>query len=218
MDIGNFSTIIQSISEWVANCNLVLIVIFICSIIGVAVFIERLTYLKKIDLDTSSFIIRIRQVLESGNLSDAIEVCDRVHGAVSNIVKAGLTKHDKPREQIETAMEMRGMIEISKMEKNSRILSIIAHTAPLIGLLGTVLGFIKAFAEMRLSSLVEISANQIGAAMEYALVTTAAGLVVAIPAVIAYNYIVSRIDGMIVDMQVTASEVVDLLINRQESY
>ncbi len=218
MDIGSFSRIIQSISEWVANCNLVLIIICMCSILGVAVFIERLTYLKKIDLDTSSFIIRLRQILENGNLADAIEVCDRSRGAVSNIVKAGLTKHDKPRDQIETAMEMRGMIEISKMEKNSRILSIIAHTAPLIGLLGTVLGFIKAFAEMRLSSLVEISANQIGAAMEYALVTTAAGLVVAIPAVIAYNYIVSRIDGMIVDMQVTASEVVDLLVNRRERY
>ena len=103
------------------------------------------------------------------------------------------------------------------MEKNARILSIIAHVAPLIGLLGTVLGFIKAFAEMRMSRLVEISATQIGEAMEYALVTTAAGLVVAIPAVIGYNYLVSRVEGVVVEVQATAAEVVDLLMERQEA-
>jgi len=113
-------------------------------------------------------------------------------------------------------MEMRGLIEIAKMEKHARLLSILAHLAPLIGLLGTVLGFIKAFAEMRVSSLIEISTTQIGAAMEYALVTTAAGLVVAIPAVIGYNYIVSRIEGMVVEIQATSSEVVDLLAYREE--
>jgi biopolymer transport protein ExbB len=82
--------------------------------------------------------------------------------------------------------------------------------------LGTVIGFIKAFGEMRVSSLVEISATQIGEAMEYALVTTAAGLVVAIPAVIGYNYIISRIDGVSVEMQATAAEVVDLLESRAQ--
>ncbi len=216
MDTTSFSMMLQSLAEWVASLNLVLVIIFICSIVGVGVFIERLTYLKKIEVDTSALVIRLRQILEVGNLVDAIEACDSEKGAVSNIVKAGLSKHDRPREQIENAMEMRGLIEIAKMEKNARILSVIAHTAPLIGLLGTVLGFIKAFGEMRLSSLMEISGHQIGSAMEYALVTTAAGLVVAIPAVIAYNYVVSRIEGMIVEIQVTASEVVDLLINRQE--
>ena len=100
---------------------------------------------------------------------------------------------------------------VAKMEKNARILSIIAHISPLIGLLGTVLGFIRAFGEMRMSSLVEISSTQIGEAMEYALVTTAAGLVVAIPAVLAYNYIVSRVEGITVEIQATAAEVVDLL-------
>src|SRR6185295_20221969 len=109
----------------------------------------------------------------------------------------------------------RGLVEVSKMEKNARILSIIAHIAPLIGLLGTVLGFIKAFGEMRLSRLVEISSSQIGAAMEYALVTTAAGLVIAIPAVLGYNYLVSRVEGSIVDMQATSAEVVDLLVTQK---
>lgn len=108
------------------------------------------------------------------------------------------------------------MVEIAKMEKNARILSIIAHISPLIGLLGTVLGFIRAFAEMKMSGMIEISASQIGEAMEYALVTTAAGLVVAIPAVLAYNYLVTRIESMTVEIQATAAEVVDLLTYRNE--
>lgn len=216
MDTSSFSNFLQSMSEWAANWNMVLVVLFICSVIGAAVFLERLIYLKKIEVDATDLLVRLRESIEEGNVVEAIHTCEHTRGAVSNIVKVGLSKHDKPKESIENAMELRGLIEISKMEKNARILSIIAHIAPLIGLLGTVLGFIKAFAEMRISSLVEISATQIGEAMEYALVTTAAGLVVAIPAVIGYNYIVSRIEGMIVEMQATAAEVVDLLSSHKE--
>jgi biopolymer transport protein ExbB len=218
MDTGSFSWFLQTLSEWIAHWNVVLVVIFLCSVIAVAVFFERIFYLRKVEVDTAGLVIKLRQAIEEGNLPEAIHICDISAGAVSNIVKAGLCKYTRPKEQIESAMEQRGLIEVAKMEKNSRILSIIAHIAPLIGLLGTVLGFIKAFAEMRMSSLVEISATQIGEAMEYALVTTAAGLAVAIPAVIAYNYIVSRIEGTVVEIQATASEVVDLLVDHQENY
>ena len=216
MDFSSFTSLLHDIGSWLSECNMVLVVLFICSIVAVAVFIERLVYLKKVDVDTAALIIKLRQAIEGGNTTEAITICDMAGGAVASIVKAGLCKHSRPREQIENAMEMRGLIEIAKMEKHARLLSIIAHLAPLIGLLGTVLGFIKAFAEMRMSSLVEISATQIGSAMEYALVTTAAGLVVAIPAVIAYNYIVSRIEGMLVEIRATSSEVVDLLSYREE--
>ena len=110
----------------------------------------------------------------------------------------------------------RGSVEIAHLERNAKILSIIGYITPLIGLLGTVLGFIQAFSEMRMSGLVDISATRIGEAMEYALVTTAAGLVVAIPSIIAYNYIVSRVEGFILEIQTTSSEVVDLLVDREE--
>lgn len=211
MDTNSAIILFQELGAWVSQLNVVLLVIILCSIVAAAVFFERLLYLKKMDIDTASLLIKLKGSIEAGNIVEAMNTCDESVSAVGNIVKAGLCKHEKPREHIENAMELRGLIEIAKMEKNSRILSIIAHVAPLIGLLGTVLGFIKAFGEMRISSLVEISATQIGEAMEYALVTTAAGLVVAIPTVIAYNYIVSRIEAMTVEMQATASEIVDLL-------
>jgi biopolymer transport protein ExbB len=216
MDTNNAAQFFQSMSEWIARWNAVLMVLFCCSVVAVAVFFERLRYLRKIEIDTASFMIQIKDSIAEGNIVDAINACEVTKGAVANIVKAGLCKHNRQKEDIESAMELRGLIEISKMEKNAKILSIIAHIAPLIGLLGTVLGFIKAFGQMRLSNLIEISSNQIGEAMEYALVTTAAGLVVAIPAVIAYNYIVSRIESMIVEIQATAAEVVDVLDTHPE--
>jgi biopolymer transport protein ExbB len=218
MESASTWNIFSILGEWVAQCNLVLCVIGVCSLVGVAIFIERLLYFSKVDVDTDALVLELKSAIEQGNIVEAIQLCERRPGAVSNIIRAGIAQHERGREYIENSMELRGMIEVAKMEKNARILSIIAHIAPLIGLLGTVLGFIRAFGEMRMSSLVEISSTQIGEAMEYALVTTAAGLVVAIPAVLAYNYIVSRIEGMTVEIQATAAEIVDLLTFPRKTY
>lgn len=211
-------TTLASVFQYNSNWNIILIVIGVCSLISFTIFIERLLYLRKSEIDTNKFIISLRQPIKDGNIVDAIHACEKTQGTISNIVKAGLTKHNRGKEQIENAMEITGLVEISQLEKNAKILSIIAHIAPLIGLLGTVLGFIQAFAEMRMSGLVDISATRIGEAMEYALVTTAAGLVVAIPSVIAYNYIVSRVEGFVLEIQTTSAEIVDLLIHREDDY
>ncbi|MBA3723000.1 MAG: MotA/TolQ/ExbB proton channel family protein [Parachlamydiaceae bacterium] len=208
-------SILADLFHYGSNWNIILFVIALCSIVSFTIFIERLLQLRKSEIDTNQFIISLRKIIKDGNIIDAIETCENTGGTIANIVKAGLTKHNRGKEQIEGAMEISGLIEIARLEKNAKILSIIAHIAPLIGLLGTVLGFIQAFAEMRMSGLVDISATRLGEAMEYALVTTAAGLVVAIPSVIAYNYIVSRIEGFVLEMQTTSAEIVDLLICRE---
>lgn len=199
-----------------SNWNIILIVILGCSVIAVTIFIERLLHLRRSEIDTNKLIINLRQSIQEGNIIEAIQLCENTGGTIANIIKAGLIKHNRSQEQIENAMEMSGLIEISQLERNAKILSIIAYVTPLIGLLGTVLGFIQAFGEMRLSGLVDMSATRIGEAMEYALVTTAAGLVVAIPSVIAYNYIVSRIEGFILEIQTSSSEIVDLLVHQKE--
>lgn len=214
----NFCPLIASVFEYNANWNIILFVIIGCSIISFTIFIERLLYLRKAEIDTNQFIVDLRRPIQEGHIVEAINLCESTGGTIGSIVKAGLLKHNRSKEQIENAMEMSGLIEISQLEKNAKILSIIAYITPLIGLLGTVLGFIQAFSEMRASGLVDISATRIGEAMEYALVTTAAGLVVAIPSVIAYNYIVSRIEGFVLEIQTTSSEIVDILINREDTY
>lgn len=207
--VGNF---LQSLS----NGNSILIVIAACSVLSFTIFIERLLHLRRSEIDTNKFVINLRKVIKERNIAEAVNICEYTGGTIANIVKAGLLKHKRGKEQVENAMEVAGLLEVAKLEKNAKILSIIAHIAPLIGLLGTVLGFIQAFSEMRMSGLMDISTTKIGEAMEYALVTTAAGLVVAIPTIVAFNYIVSRIEGFLLEIQTTSSEIVDLL--QQEEY
>lgn len=211
-------TILASFFSYGANWNLILFIIIGCSIVSFTIFIERLMQLHRSEINTNQFIIAMRKTIKDGNLVEAIQICEQTGGTIAAIIKAGLLKHNRGKEQIESSMEIAGLIEVARLEKNAKILSIIAHIAPLIGLLGTVLGFIQAFAEMRLSGLVDISATRIGEAMEYALVTTAAGLVVAIPSVLAYNYIVSRVEGFVLEIQTASAEIVDLLLDREEAY
>lgn len=217
MDISLFQEafgkiLLQGSSDW----NLILILIGGCSIFGCAIFIERILQLKKSEVDTNQLVIRLRVAIEEGNMVEAIQICESTGGTIANILKAGLHKHHRGKDQIEHAMEIAGLVEIANLEKNAKILSILGYITPLIGLLGTVLGFIQAFSEMRLSGLVDISATKLGEAMEYALITTAAGLVVAIPSILAYNYIVSRIEGFVLEIQTTSSEIVDLLLERED--
>ena len=212
----NINPCIANLFQSNANWNIILIIIGACSIISFTVFIERLMNLRRSEIDTNRFIIDMRKTIKDGNIIEAVGICENLGGTIANIVKAGLIKYSRGKEQIENSMEISGLIEISKLEKNAKLLSIIAYITPLIGLLGTVLGFIQAFAEMRMSGLVDISASRIGEAMEYALVTTAAGLVVAIPSILAYNYIVSRIEGFTLEIQTTSAEIVDLLTERED--
>lgn len=199
-----------SISHW----NLVLFILALCSIMGFGVFFERLFFFRRSEIDIPPFLLDIRSQIEAGNIIEAIALCEQANGSVAHIIKAGLLRHHRERKEIESAMELSGKVEVAHLEKNAKILSMIAHIAPLIGLLGTVLGFIQAFGEMRMSGLVDLSATRIGEAMEYALVTTAAGLVVAIPSILGYNYLVSRVETFVLQMETTASEVVDLLMQK----
>lgn len=207
-----------SIWSYNSNWNILLLVIGGCSLVAFTIFIERFLHLRNAECDTNALVIKLRKSIIAGDIVKAIQDCEETGGTIANILKAGLGKHHRSKGEIEGAMEICGMTEIANLERNAKALSIIAYIAPLIGLLGTVLGFIQAFAEMRMSGLVDISATRLGEAMEYALVTTAAGLVVAIPSVIAYNYLVSRIERFVLEIQTTSAEIVDILVNRQDEY
>jgi len=222
MDLNNFIILSAVWKDYLLRYftegNTILIIIAGCSLIAMTVFFERLLHLKNSEIDTNRFIIHLRNVVMQHNIIEGVRICEEMGGAIAKIVRAGLLKHERGRDEIISSMEIAALSEIARLEKNAKILSIIAHITPLIGLLGTVLGFIQAFAEMRASGLMDISTTRVGAAMEYALVTTAAGLVVAIPTLVAYNYLVSRIQGLVLEMQITSSEVVDLLTNQKEAY
>jgi len=220
MDLINLPafTAALEVSRYFAKWNMILVLLGCCSIISVTVFIERLLQLNKAAIDTNAFVIKMRKMIKERNIVEAVQACEDTGGSIANIIKKGLLKHNLTRDRVESAMETQGLLEVSSLEKNAKVLSVIAYIAPLIGLLGTVLGFIQAFGEMRQTGLMDISTTNIGEAMEYALITTAAGLVVAIPTVVGYNYIVSRIEGLVLEMQTTSSEIVDLLLNQNAGH
>ena len=211
-------TLLANLFSYGTNWNIILLILIACSIAAFTVFIERLMQLRRAEIDTNQFIIRIRKAIKDGNVIEGIQICEDTGGPIASIVKAGLIKHNRSKDQIESAMEISGLIEISRLEKNAKVLSIIAYIAPLIGLLGNGFRIYPGLLEIRISGLVDISATRIGEAMEYALVTTAAGLVVAIPSILAYNYIVSRVEGFVLEMQTSSAEIVDLLLNREEEF
>ena len=123
MDQGNSLSLFTALGEWLQQINGILLVIGLCSVVAIAVFIERLKYLNEIDIDTETLLLELKSAIQQGNIVEAVSLCETHEGAVSNIIKAGIANHERSRERIEYAMEMRGMVEIAKMEKNARILS-----------------------------------------------------------------------------------------------
>jgi biopolymer transport protein ExbB len=142
-----------------------------------------------------------------------VAVCDETPGPVAHIVKAGILKHDRPKEEIKETIQDAGQHEIPRLEKNLSVLATIAHISPLLGLLGTVLGMIAAFQRIQAES-GRVNAGDLAGGIWEALITTAAGLSVAIPTYVAYNYLVSRVNALVLDMEKSATEVVDLLMNQ----
>jgi biopolymer transport protein ExbB len=187
--------------------------ILLCSILFIAILIERLYHLHRAKIDTEAFISGIRDILKKRETADAISICEETPGPVAHIVKAGILKHDHPKEEIKETIEDAGQHEIPRLEKNLNVLATIAHISPLLGLLGTVLGMIGAFQRIQAES-GRVNAGDLAGGIWEALVTTAAGLCVAIPTYVAYNYLVSRVNTLVLDMERSATEVVDLLANR----
>lgn len=103
-----------------SNWNLILFIIIGCSIVSFTIFIERLMQLYRCEINTNQFIIAMRKTIKEGNLIEAIQICERTSGTIAAIVKAGILKHNRGKEQIESAMETAGLIEIARLEKNAK--------------------------------------------------------------------------------------------------
>ena len=184
--------------------------IMLCSVVGLAITIERFFALRRADIDTREFMDIMRQVLRQNRIREAIEICDETEAPVSRIMKAGILKHDRSKEDIREAIEDAGRFEIPRLERHLSALATCANIAPLLGLLGTVSGMIKAFAQIQ-NLRGQVSPSDLAEGIGNALITTAAGLTVAIPILVVYNYFVSRVDSMVIEMEISSSELVELL-------
>jgi len=188
-----------------------------CSIVALAVFLERLFHLHRAYIDTDKFMAGIRNLLKKDKIIEALSICEETPGPVASVVRVSIAKHDKKKEDIKEAIEDVSLNEVIRLEKNIGVLATIAHITPLLGLLGTVTGMIKAFMKIQEKAGL-VNPADLAQGIWEALITTAAGLVVAIPTYVAYNYLVSRVTGKIKDMERSSTEIVNLLMARKEEY
>jgi len=190
--------------------------IMACSVVGLAVTIERIISLRRASIDTREFMDTMRQVLRQNRVQDAIQICDETNAPVARILKAGILKHNRAKEEIREAVGDAGHLEIPRLERYLSALGTCATIAPLLGLLGTVSGMIKAFAQIQ-NKRGQVNPADLAEGIGNALITTAAGLSVAIPLLVLYNYFVTRVDNMIIEMEISSAELVELLTkNRGE--
>lgn len=199
-----------SLLSIVTKGGILIIPIFICSIIVIAIAIERYMAYKKLTINIPQFMMSIRHPLQKGDILEAINECTMTVGPVSAVVRAGLEKAKQGRERVKEAMETAGNSETYHLEKNLSILATLAGITPLIGFLGTVTGMIKAFMKIQQLS-GNVNADVLAGGIWEAMVTTAAGLTVGIPAFIIYNYYVHRVREFVFHMESTADEVLDMI-------
>ncbi len=185
-------------------------ILLFCSFLSITILLERILYYRKRSkTKRSEFMTRIKRALKSGSIEKALEICKHSHAPFSNVVYSGLILHDHQQKEISGAMEREITVETTKLERLTSIMGTIGNTAVYIGLFGTVLGIIRAFHDIAAAGAGGMSIV-IGGVAE-ALVCTATGLFVAVPAVIAFNYFMKRVERFVDDMELCASELIDLI-------
>jgi biopolymer transport protein ExbB len=195
---------------FVANGGPVLWVILFASAVAVIVFIERFLHCHRAQINSTEFLNGVRNVLKRDNIVEALSICDATPGPVARLVKTAILNRDHGRERVREALEEAGLAEVPRLEEKLNLLATIAQLAPLLGLLGTVLGFIQTFMLMQHNGLNAKFAD-LSIGIWKALICAAAGLAVAIPAHAAYNYLVSRVNSIVLDMERAATEIVNIV-------
>ena len=202
-------SVFQLIMDGGLGAQIIIAVLFVLLFTAVYIYFERLFAIKAASRLDRNFMNQIRDNVAQGNIQAAKMLCVQQDSPVSRLTEKGISRIGSPLEDINTAIENAGKLEIYKLEKNVAVLATIAGAAPMIGFLGTVIGMILAFQSIELAG--EVEATLVAGGIKVALLTTAAGLVIAIPVSIAHNFFVSRIDAIVIDMEESAQKMVDTL-------
>lgn len=174
------------------------------SLLSIVFIVERWLALRRAKINVNEFLAKTRkELIVNRSVKNAIKVCEDYRGPVASILKAGLLKYGQPREDIEKTIENAALFEMGRLEKNLVWLASIANVAPLLGFFGTVVGMIKSFEALAEAGL--SNPGLVAAGISEALITTAAGLFVAIPAQLAYNFFMSRINKFVRDIETSSN-------------
>ena len=198
----------------------VMYLIIILSVIALGIVIERIYNFNRARIDSQKFMDKILGSLKRNKVIEAIEMCNQTPGPIAHIIKAGILKHDRSKSEIKEAVDEAAQLEVPRLERHLPILATIAHIAPLLGLLGTVSGMIKAFQIIQTKALTMTPVNpgDLSGGIWESLLSTLAGLSVAIPTYVAYNYLVNQVDNFVFDMERNATDLVNLLSSKRDTY
>jgi len=188
----------------------IMLILLLLSILTIYIFIDRFIAIKKAGKFENKFMENIRNFILDGKIENALALCNTNDSPFTRMIEKGIRRLGRPLNDINTAIENVGQLEIENLKKGLPFLGTIAAVAPMIGFLGTVTGMVKAFYNMSLAgNNVDISllANGIYEAM----ITTIGGLIVGIIALLAYNYLISQIERLVYHLQATATEFMDIL-------
>ena len=185
-------------------------ILFILLFVAVYIYFERLFAIKAASKMDSNFMNQIRDNVASGNVQAAKVLCATHNTPVSRLTEKGISRIGSPLDDINTAIENAGRLEVYKLEKNVSILATIAGAAPMIGFLGTVIGMVLAFHQLATSS-GQAEMGTLAEGIYTAMTTTVAGLIVGIIAYMGYNHIVVRTDKVVHQMEATAVDFLDIL-------
>ena len=188
----------------------VLWLILASGILSVVAFIERAFHVHRAKIKTDDFLKGICNILRRENIAEAMSICEETPGPIASMVRSAILHYKQGREMIERAMNDTAITEIARIERRFNVLATITQIAPLLGLLGTVLGISQTYLVIQQKSPLVYSGD-IAGGIWLALINTVAGLVVAIFSYIAYNMLVTKVDAIVVDMERSVSEMLGFL-------
>ena len=180
-----------------------------CAVLGIIVIVWKFIDLTSKGARTKRILKEVDELLTQHRIKEALDLTRDTNAPAAKILYAGLERHEEGTDRIMKAIENQGLLEMSKLERGLVVLATLTNIAPLLGFLGTVLGMILAFTSIEAAG--EVEATLVAGGIKVALLTTAFGLIIAIPVSIGHNYFVSRIDAMVIDMEESAQKMVDIL-------
>jgi biopolymer transport protein ExbB len=177
--------------------------------LALLIFFERLFHYHRAHIHTGDFVSGIRNALRRGNDSEAVALCEDTPGPVARVVKTAVISRDLPPDELREMLQDVARVEVARLEKRLVVMATIAQVTPLIGFLGTVMGMISLFMAIEKAQLP--SPGELAGGVWVALLTTAGGLAVAVPAYVAYNYLVTRVQNLLLEMEHATNEILSFL-------
>ncbi len=181
-----------------------------CSVICVFIILERLLHFHRVRIDVQEFLHGLLNVLRRRNTVEAVSICDDTPGPVAHVLRAAVLHCSEDEPSLRRAVEEASLEEVPLLERRLKALATLAHITPLLGLLGTVVGMIGAFQAMQNAGPF-VSTTDLASHIRKALLTTAAGLCVAIPAYAFYNFLVGQVERILLEMERAANEMIYFL-------